>query len=82
MNQRTAVLFYPVVLAGITAALVYTIGSNRRRNALLCEIRGTVAQGAARSHATYRLLKKQRSVLRAISEYLLPVSKGVEKPVS
>jgi hypothetical protein len=67
MNQRSAVLLYPVPLAGIGAALVYAIGSNRRRNALLCEIRGTVEQNAARSHATYRLLKKQRRVLQVIA---------------
>ena len=82
MNQRSTVLPSLVAVAGITAGLFYTIRSARRRNALLCEIRGTVEQSDARSHATYRLLKKQRRVLQAIAEYLLPVPKGVEKPAS
>ena len=82
MNQHLAVLLYPVALPGITVALIYAVGSNRRRNAMLSKIRSTVEQSAARSHATYRLLKKQRSLLRQISDYLLPVPKGSEKPAS
>ena len=81
MNQRPDVLFYPAALASIAAGLIYAIHSTRRNNAMLSKIRSTVEQNAARSHATYRLLKKQRRVLHAISEYLLPVPKGVEKPV-
>jgi hypothetical protein len=53
-----------------------------RRNALLHEIRGTVEQNAARSHATCRLLKKHRRALRSLCDYLLPVTKGVEKTAS
>jgi hypothetical protein len=79
MNQRLAVLLYPAALAVTVGGFFYAIRSERRRNALLHEIRGTVEQNAARSHATYRLLKKQRSTLRQVSDYLLPVSKGVEK---
>ena len=82
MNRRSAVLLYPAVLAGIAAGLFYAIHSARRHNALLHEIRGTVEQSAARSHATYRLLKKQRSSVRQLCDYLLPVTKGVEKPAS
>ena len=82
MNPRPAVLFYPVALAGIAASLFYAIRSTRRRDAVLGEIRRTVEQSAARSHATYRLLKRQQRVLRSLSGYLLPVTKGVEKPAS
>ena len=82
MNQRSAVLLYPVALAGIAAGLFYAIHSARRRDPLLREIRSTVEQSAALSHATYRLLKKQRSALRQLSDYLLPVTKGVEKTAS
>jgi hypothetical protein len=82
MKQPLAVLLYPAALAVIAAGFLYAIRSERRRNALLHHIRGTVEQNAARSHATYRLLKKQRRVLQAIAEYLLPVPKGVEKPAS
>ena len=82
MNQRTAVLLYPVALGLAAAGLFYAIRSARRGNELLHEIRGTVDQTAVRSHATYRLLKRQRSTLRRISDYLLPVPKGVEKAAS
>jgi len=82
MNQRSTVLPSLVALAGITAGLFYTIRSARRRNALLCQIRNTVERSDARSHVTHRLLKKQRRALDAITEYLLPVPKGVEKPAS
>jgi len=80
MNQRPAVLLYAAALAAIAGGFFYAICSARRRNALLREIQGTVGRNAARSHATYRLLKKQRSVLRQLSDYLLPDPKGVEKP--
>ena len=79
MNQRRAVLLYPAALAVIAGGFFYAIRSDRRRYALLREIRGKVEQNAASSHATYRLLKKQRRVLQAIADYLLPVSEGVEK---
>jgi hypothetical protein len=82
MNQRPAVLLYPAALAGIAAGLFYAIRLTSRRNALLHEIRSTVEQNAARSHATYRLLKKQRRALRSLCDYLLPVTKGVEKSTS
>jgi len=82
MNQRSAALLYPVALAGIAAGLFYAVRSARRRDPLLCEIRRTVEQNAARSHATYRLLKKQRSALRQLSDHLLPVTKGLEKSAS
>jgi hypothetical protein len=82
MNQRPAVLLYPAALAAIAAGLFYAIRLTSRSNALLQEIHGTVQQNTARSHATYRLLKKQRRVLRSLCDYLLPVTKGVEKPAS
>ena len=56
------------------------VGLTRWKDYLVLEIRSTVEQNAARSHATYRLLKKQRRALRSLCDYLLPVTKGVEKP--
>ena len=81
MNQRPAVLLYPA-LAMSAAALFYAIRSERRSRTLLREIHDRIQHTATRSQAAYRLLKKHRRVLQAIAEYLLPVSKGVEKPAS
>ena len=82
MNVRPAVLLYPAAVAAIATALFYAIRSERQSKALLRQIHDRTEHDAARSHATYRLLKKQRRVLRALSDYILPVPKGVEKPVS
>ena len=83
MNQRfTAVLIYAAALVGLAAVLLYVNRRRRQSTAVLGEIRDTVNRSAANSQAAYRLLKQQRRALRALSDYLLPVSKGVEKPAS
>ena len=82
MNQRSAVLLYSAVMAGIAAGFFYALRSERQSKALLREIHDTIEHDAARSHANYRLLKKQRRALRALSDYILPVPKGVEKQPS
>ena len=43
------------------------VGLTRWKDYLVLEIRSTVEQNAARSHATYRLLKKQRRALRSLN---------------
>ena len=83
MKQRpAAVLIYPAALLGIAAVLLYVNRRRRQSTAVLGNIRDTVNRSAASSQAAYRLLKQQRRALRALSDYLLPVSKGVEKPAS
>jgi len=82
MNQRLAVLFYPAALAVIAGGFLYAIRSERRSRTMLREIHDRIEHSATRSQATYRLLKRQRRVLQAIADYLLPVPKGVEKPLS
>jgi hypothetical protein len=46
---------------------------------LLKEIRDAAHSIANNSQGSYRLLKKQQRTLRALSDYILPVPKGVEK---
>ena len=83
MNQRPAtLLLYPTALAGLAAVLFYAVRWRRESTTLLRDIRGNVEKNAARSAATYRLLKKQRRALCALSDYILPIPKGVEKTAS
>jgi len=82
MNQRPAVLLYSAALASIAAALFHAIRSERQTTARLREIHNTIEHDATRSRAIYRVLKKQRRVLHQLSEYLLPIPKGAEKPAS
>ena len=81
MNLRPAVLLYPAAVAAIATALFYATRLERQPNALLRQIHDMIERDA-RSHAIYRQLKRQRRGLNKISDYLLPVPKGVEKPVS
>jgi len=82
MSQRPALLLYPAALAGIVAIFFYAIRRERRSNAVLHKLQDTIEHDATRSRAIYRVLKKQRRVLHQLSEYLLPVPKGAEKPAS
>jgi hypothetical protein len=78
VNQRSAVLLYTAVMAGIAAGFFYLNRQRRESTALLHDIRDSAHRSANSSQASYRLLKKQRRVLHALGEYLLPVPKGVE----
>ena len=82
MNQRSAVLLYTTVMAGIAAGFLYASRQQRESTALLHDIRESAHRSANSSQGAYRLLKKQRRSLRALSDYILPVPKGAEKPAS
>ena len=82
MNERPAVLFGSVALACLAAGILYVSRRQRASTALLHHIHECAQRSANSSQASYRLLKKQRRVLSALSHYILPVSEGVEKQAS
>ena len=80
MNQRPAVLLlFPAALAGITAVFFYATAGVANQPLCFGTSGGDVEKNAARSAETYLLLKKQRRDLRTLSDYVLPVPKGVQK---
>ncbi len=79
MTHRT--LLCPAAIAGL-AALVYVLYRHREPNAILGEIRDSLKENVTETRALHRTLRRQRGAINEIHRYLVPVTKGLEKPAS
>jgi hypothetical protein len=79
MTNRPGFLLWPVAVTGL-AALLYAVNQHRRSAIVLEQIRDSVQDNTLQTRALHRTLRRQRGAINDIHRYLLPVSKGSEKP--
>ena len=81
MTYRSNVLLLcPAAIAAV-AALLYAVTRQRPSTDLLGDIHRYLKENVAETRALHRTLRRQRGAINDIHRYLIPVTKGVSKPV-